>query len=86
MNPNEHVANLDAVLHKMKAAGWVTGWTFITDPWVIDWTDLGKIHAAKFPLETAALGLTGEEPLYLETIIKFFPPPLLDEGENLSLN
>ncbi|HVU28383.1 MAG TPA: hypothetical protein VHG71_11690 [Verrucomicrobiae bacterium] len=86
MNEAEKVAELDAVLHKMKAAGWITGWTIITDPWIVDWTDLGKLRAAEFLRIAGELGLVREQHLYLHAICRFLPALPPDESEKLGLN
>lgn len=86
MKPGQHVAEMIPVLETLKAAGWITGYSLITDPWVVDWTAHGKIRAAEFLRIAGELDINTGCWDCLEVICQFLPPPPLKEGEHLRLN
>jgi hypothetical protein len=79
-----HVIQLTRTLDILKAAGWITGYTIITDPWVVDWTPYGRQRAAAFLSIADELDLNDVNWTCLEAICNFLPPT--DAGKQLPKN
>jgi hypothetical protein len=82
---SENEIHFTRTLDVLKAAGWITGYSMITDPWVVDWTPLGRERARLFLSLADELDLNDVNWPCLEAICKFLRPPP-EKSPKTSLN
>jgi hypothetical protein len=85
MDKHEHIAELVTVFDALKAAGWITGYSIVTDPWVVDWTDHGRQRAAELVAIHDELEPGGNMWVPLVAVCKFLfsgPPNVSPQSRN----